>query len=136
MGSLSFCLRLRVNLRAFFDELLGFFFHAFVERLFFGDLLLGGVFPDVFGDVDGAAAPERRPAGNAARCLSWRARLRAPAHRAEMRAAHGAEVGALGAFLGEGLTKPPPHGDFALAGWPSASLSRRSPTGSAHRGNP
>jgi hypothetical protein len=36
------CSRLRVNLRAFFDERSGFFFHAFVEGFLFGDLLLGG----------------------------------------------------------------------------------------------
>ena len=56
--------RLRVNLRAFFHKLLRLGFHALLERLFLGDALFGGVFADVFGDL----------------------------HRAEMRAAHGAEV--------------------------------------------
>ncbi len=67
----GFCKRLclRVNLRAFFDEFAGFFLHPFVEGFFFGDLLFGGVFAEVFGDVDGASAPERRPAGNASRGL-------------------------------------------------------------------
>ncbi len=41
---------LRVNLRAFFHELLGLLFHPLLQRLFLGDALFGGVFADVFGD--------------------------------------------------------------------------------------
>ena len=63
--------RLRVNLRAFFHKLLRLFFHPFLQRLFFGDALFGGVFADVFGDL----------------------------HRTEVRAAHGAEVCGLGTVL-------------------------------------
>jgi hypothetical protein len=41
---------LRVNFGTFFDELPGFFGHAFFEGLLFGDALLGRVFADIFGD--------------------------------------------------------------------------------------
>jgi len=60
--------------------------------------------------------------------------MRAAAHRAEMWAACAAETGGLGAFLQEGLTESQTQDDFALTGWPSASLSRQSPTCSARRG--
>ncbi len=55
----------------------------FFERLFLGDALFGGVFADVFGDL----------------------------HRAEVRAAHGAEVGGLGAVLREGFVVELAGGD-------------------------
>ena len=61
--------------RRLFDELAGFFFHAFFEGLLFGEALLGGVFADILGDF----------------------------HRAEVRAAHGAEVGGFRAVLREGF---------------------------------
>src|SRR5438132_602217 len=79
-------LSLRVNLRALLHELLRLLLHAFLQGIFLGDRLFGGVFADVFGDVDDAAAPQHRPAGNAARCLS-RFSFKSSAHRAEVRAA-------------------------------------------------
>src|SRR5437773_711962 len=44
-----FGLRLRVNLRAFLDELFELFFHASLKDLCPSDALFGGVFPRVFG---------------------------------------------------------------------------------------
>jgi len=67
--------RFRVNLRAFFHELFRLLFHPLFQRLFLGDALFGSVFADVLGDL----------------------------HRAEMRAAHGAEVRGLGAVLRQGF---------------------------------
>src|SRR2546422_1049187 len=68
-------LSLRVNLRAFFHELLRFCFHSLFERVFLSEAVFGSVFANVLGD----------------------------AHRAEVGAAHGAEVGKLGAFGGQRL---------------------------------
>ena len=66
---------LRVNLRALLDELLRLLFHALLQRRLLGEALFGGVFADVLGDF----------------------------HRAEVRAAHAAEMGGFGAFLREGF---------------------------------
>src|SRR5262245_565021 len=94
---------LRVNLRAFFHKLLRFFFHAAFEGFFLGHALFGGVFADVFGDL----------------------------HRTEMRAAHGAEVRGLRAFLQEGfvveLTRTLPS-VLALRAFASQKSSRAVPT--------
>src|ERR1035441_9984695 len=68
-------LRFGVNLRAFFYKLAGLFLHPLLEGLLVADALFGGVFADIFGDL----------------------------HRAEVRAAHGAEMGQLRALLREGL---------------------------------
>ncbi len=75
--------RLRVNLRALLYELLRLFFHALLQRLFLGEALFGGVFADVFGDL----------------------------YRAEVRAAHGAEVRGLCAFLRQRLVVELARGD-------------------------
>jgi hypothetical protein len=58
-----------------FRRIRGIFFHALVERFFFGDLLLGGVFADVFRYL----------------------------HRAKMRAAHIAEMGGFRPLLWQGF---------------------------------
>jgi hypothetical protein len=60
-----------VKLRTLFLELAGFFFHSFLQRSFVRDSLLYSIFSHVFRYF----------------------------HRAEVRAAHGAEVRGLGAFL-------------------------------------
>lgn len=73
-----------------------FSLRPFIKRFLLGDLLLRGTLSDVVGDADGAPVPERRPTGNAPRCLSWRARLGASAHRGEVWPAHGAEMSRFG----------------------------------------
>ena len=60
-----------LNLRALFHELTRLLFHAALEGFFLGDAQLRRIFPHVFRDL----------------------------HRAEVRAAHGTEVRALGTFL-------------------------------------
>ena len=64
-----------VKFRSLLEKLPGLLLQSPRERGFLVQPLLGGVFPDVLGDF----------------------------HRAEMRAAHAAEVGDLGAFLRQGL---------------------------------
>ena len=71
----SSSLRLRVNLRALIHKLLRLRLHPAFERVLLAHALFGGVFADVLGDF----------------------------HRAEMRAAHGTKMGALGAFLRQGF---------------------------------
>src|ERR1700704_4656099 len=66
---------LGVKLAALLGELAGLLLHALLQGLFLGDRLFGGVFADVFGDL----------------------------HRAEVRAAHAAEMRGLRAFLREGF---------------------------------
>lgn len=68
-------LRRGVNLCALVHELLGLLFHPPLDGFVFGDLLFGGVLAHVFRDL----------------------------HGAEVRAAHGAEVGTFSAFLREGF---------------------------------
>jgi len=48
--------RLRVKLAALFGELAGLLFHPLLQRFFLGDALFGGVFTDVFGDVNSNAS--------------------------------------------------------------------------------
>ncbi len=70
------CLDLLIDPAAVFQELLGFFLHSFLDRDCHVLELVGlGIVADVLGDL----------------------------HRAEMRAAHGAEVGDLVGFVGHGL---------------------------------
>ena len=64
-----------VDLGAVLPEFFGFGFEALGDGVFGGEVVVGGVFADVFGD----------------------------AHAAEMGAAHAAEVGGLGAFGGKGF---------------------------------
>ncbi len=66
-------LRFGVNLRSAFRKLAGFLLQANLKCVLFGNLLLGGKFPNVLRDL----------------------------HGAEVRAAHGTEVRGLGAFLRE-----------------------------------
>src|SRR2546426_7937527 len=64
-----------IDLSAARDKLLRLLLHPLLQRLLLGQPLFGGEFSDVFRDL----------------------------HRAEMRAAHAAEMGALGSFLWQGL---------------------------------
>jgi hypothetical protein len=72
-----------INFTALIRKLTAFFFHPLFQRFFLGEALFGGVFADVFGDL----------------------------HRAEVRAAHGAEVRGLRAFLRQRLVVGFARGD-------------------------
>lgn len=96
---------LRVNIRARLGNLAGLLFHPDSQRFVLRELLLGGVFSHVFGNL----------------------------HAAEVGAAHAAEMRGLGALLRQGLTKLLPI-IFALFGLAvDSSLCRLIPITSIRR---
>jgi hypothetical protein len=97
---------LRVELGSGLRELRCLLFQAPIQRFALGEALFRRVAADIFCD----------------------------AHGTEVRAAHGAEVRSLGAFLRQSLTKPMPI-IFALGGLAvNSSLCRLVPGGSIHHG--